>query len=139
MKLPYQIHPQTLIASYTAFNNHLLPTQIKQPDLSMAWLAVSEAGVTVLELASMSVLGRYALNCIGLFGGLQDDLMMLIDSADASQGVHKMIISLSKPKVGCTKFFKLIYDGLRKIKREETYRLQSTSSWLPQDDSNPRQ
>lgn len=45
--------------------------QIKQPDLSMVWLAVSEEGVTVLELASMSVIGRYALNSIGLFGGLQ--------------------------------------------------------------------
>lgn len=45
--------------------------QIKQPDLSMAWLAVSEEGVTVLELASMAVIGRYALNSIGLFGGLQ--------------------------------------------------------------------
>jgi hypothetical protein len=37
----------------------------------MVWLAVSEDGVTVLELASMSVIGRYALNSIGLFGGLQ--------------------------------------------------------------------
>lgn len=73
--------------------------QIKQPDLSMVWLAVSEEGVTVLELASMSVIGRYALNSIGLFGGLQDDLMMLIDAEDATSPVHKMLISLNKPKV----------------------------------------
>ncbi|CAH2215922.1 jg26695, partial [Pararge aegeria aegeria] len=78
--------------------NFCLHFQIKQPDLSMAWLAVSEEGVTVLELASMSVIGRYALNSIGLFGGLQDDLMMLIDAEDASP-VHKMLISLNKPKM----------------------------------------
>lgn len=63
----------------------------------MSWLGVSEEGVTVLELASMAVLGRYPLASIGLFGGLQDDLMMLIDS---DHRVHKMIISLSKPRVG---------------------------------------
>lgn len=65
----------------------------------MAWLAVSEEGVTVLELASMAVLGRYSLSSIGLFGGLQDDLMMLIDADDSHATVHKMLISLCKPKV----------------------------------------
>lgn len=65
----------------------------------MVWLAVSEDGVTVLELASMAHIGRYALNSIGLFGGLQDDLMMLIDAEDAHSPVHKMLITLNKPKV----------------------------------------
>lgn len=73
--------------------------QIKQPDLSMVWLAVSEEGVTVLELASMSVIARYSMTSIGLFGGVQDDLMMLIDGDDASCPVQKMLISLNKPKV----------------------------------------
>ncbi|XP_045451931.1 uncharacterized protein CG43867 [Melitaea cinxia] len=81
------------------FGATLFQARIKQPDLSMAWLAVSEEGVTVLELASMAVIGRYALNSIGLFGGLQDDLMMLIDAEDASSPVHKMLISLNKPKM----------------------------------------
>ncbi|GBP32440.1 Uncharacterized protein CG43867 [Eumeta japonica] len=80
------------------FGATLFQARIKQPDLSMVWLAVSEEGVTVLELASMSVLARYALSSIGLFGGLQDDLMMLIDGDDASP-VHKMLISLNKPKM----------------------------------------
>ncbi|XP_059044830.1 uncharacterized protein CG43867 isoform X3 [Achroia grisella] len=81
------------------FGATLFQARIKQPDLSMVWLAVSEEGVTVLELASMSVIGRYALNSIGLFGGLQDDLMMLIDGDDATSPVHKMLISLNKPKM----------------------------------------
>ncbi|XP_049875299.1 uncharacterized protein CG43867 isoform X4 [Pectinophora gossypiella] len=81
------------------FGATLFQARIKQPDLSMVWLAVSEDGVTVLELASMSVIGRYALNSIGLFGGLQDDLMMLIDAEDATSPVHKMLISLNKPKM----------------------------------------
>ncbi|CAH0726880.1 unnamed protein product, partial [Brenthis ino] len=81
------------------FGATLFQARIKQPDLSMVWLAVSEEGVTVLELASMAVIGRYALNSIGLFGGLQDDLMMLIDAEDASSPVHKMLISLNKPKM----------------------------------------
>ncbi|XP_063625085.1 uncharacterized protein CG43867 [Cydia splendana] len=83
------------------FGATLFQARIKQPDLSMAWLAVSEDGVTVLELASMSVIGRYALSSIGLFGGLQDDLMMLIDADadDATSPVHKMLISLNKPKM----------------------------------------
>ncbi|XP_045773817.1 uncharacterized protein CG43867 isoform X3 [Maniola jurtina] len=81
------------------FGATLFQARIKQPDLSMAWLAVSEDGVTVLELASMAVIGRYALNSIGLFGGLQDDLMMLIDAEDATSPVHKMLISLNKPKM----------------------------------------
>ncbi|CAG9788120.1 unnamed protein product [Diatraea saccharalis] len=81
------------------FGATLFQARIKQPDLSMVWLAVSEEGVTVLELASMAVIGRYALNSIGLFGGLQDDLMMLIDADDAASPVHKMLISLNKPKM----------------------------------------
>ncbi|XP_047507797.1 uncharacterized protein CG43867 isoform X10 [Pieris napi] len=81
------------------FGATLFQARIKQPDLSMAWLAVSEDGVTVLELASMSVIGRYALNSIGLFGGLQDDLMMLIDAEDSTSPVHKMLISLNKPRM----------------------------------------
>ncbi|XP_026313740.1 uncharacterized protein CG43867 isoform X4 [Hyposmocoma kahamanoa] len=81
------------------FGATLFQARIKQPDLSMVWLAVSEDGVTVLELASMAVIGRYALNSIGLFGGLQDDLMMLIDADDATSPVHKMLISLNKPKM----------------------------------------
>ncbi|XP_013162185.1 PREDICTED: uncharacterized protein CG43867 isoform X3 [Papilio xuthus] len=81
------------------FGATLFQARIKQPDLSLVWLAVSEEGVTVLELASMSVIGRYALNSIGLFGGLQDDLMMLIDADDATSPVHKMLVSLNKPKM----------------------------------------
>ncbi|XP_038212954.1 uncharacterized protein CG43867 isoform X3 [Zerene cesonia] len=81
------------------FGATLFQARIKQPDLSMAWLAVSEDGVAVLELASMSVIGRYALNSIGLFGGLQDDLMMLIDAEDSTSPVHKMLISLNKPRM----------------------------------------
>ncbi|XP_075976904.1 uncharacterized protein CG43867 isoform X6 [Anticarsia gemmatalis] len=81
------------------FGATLFQARIKQPDLSMVWLAVSEEGVTVLELASMAVIGRYALTSIGLFGGLQDDLMMLIDGDDAASPVHKMLISLNKPKM----------------------------------------
>ncbi|XP_060804280.1 uncharacterized protein CG43867 [Amyelois transitella] len=81
------------------FGATLFQARIKQPDLSMVWLAVSEEGVAVLELASMAVLRRYALSSIGLFGGLQDDLMMLIDGDDAASPVHKMLISLNKPKM----------------------------------------
>ncbi|XP_041981680.1 uncharacterized protein CG43867 isoform X2 [Aricia agestis] len=81
------------------FGATLFQARIKQPELSLAWLAVSEEGVAALELASMSVIARYPLASIGLFGGLQDDLMMLIDADDPTSPVHKMLISLNKPKM----------------------------------------
>nr|XP_032518579.1 uncharacterized protein CG43867 isoform X4 [Danaus plexippus plexippus] len=81
------------------FGATLFQARIKQPELSLSWLVVSEEGVSVLELSSMAVLGRYPLASIGLFGGLQDDLMMLIDGEDANTPVHKMVISLNKPKM----------------------------------------
>lgn len=65
----------------------------------MVWLAVSEDGVTILELASMGVIARYAHASIGLFGGVQDDLMMVINGEDGTMGIEKMLISLNKPKV----------------------------------------
>ncbi|KAG7302261.1 hypothetical protein JYU34_013756, partial [Plutella xylostella] len=80
------------------FGASLFQAQIKQPDFSMAWLAVSEEAVTVLELSSMAVIAKYLLKNITVFGGVQDDLMMLIDSDDSAH-VHKMRVSLSKPKM----------------------------------------
>ncbi|KPJ06612.1 Uncharacterized protein CG42248, partial [Papilio machaon] len=85
------------------FGATLFQARIKQPDLSLVWLAVSEEGVRYCELASMSVIGRYALNSIGLSAitGMYttDDLMMLIDAEDATSPVHKMLVSLNKPKM----------------------------------------
>lgn len=74
----------------------------------MVWLAVSEDGVTILELASMGVIARYAHALIGLFGGVQDDLMMVINGEDGTMGIEKMLISLNKPKVTFYSFFFLI-------------------------------
>lgn len=64
----------------------------------MLWLAVAEDSVTLLELATMTVLVRYPYSFVVTFGGCQEDFMLVV-CPEESEGSQKLLFSLSKPKV----------------------------------------
>lgn len=64
----------------------------------MVWLAVAEDSVTLLELATMTVLVRYPYSFVVTFGGCQEDFMLVV-CPEESEGSQKLLFSLSKPKV----------------------------------------
>lgn len=57
------------------------------------WLAVGEDALTVLDLQTMSPLVRYSYTEVDIFGGSQDDFMIVLHSR------KELLFSLSKPKV----------------------------------------
>ncbi|XP_063217815.1 uncharacterized protein CG43867 isoform X3 [Bacillus rossius redtenbacheri] len=65
----------------------------------MAWLAVSEDGVTVLELDSMQPVAKYAYAGVVTFGGCQDDFMLVVGADEGGGASQKLLFSLSKPKI----------------------------------------
>lgn len=69
----------------------------------MAWLAVSEDALNVLELSSMALIARYPYATVMTFGGCQDDFMLVVSSVDtlASCGSveQKLLFAMSKPKI----------------------------------------
>lgn len=64
----------------------------------MVWLAVAEDSVTILDLATMNLLVRYAYTSIVTFGGCQDDFMLVV-CPEENEPSQKLLFSLSKPKV----------------------------------------
>lgn len=66
----------------------------------VVWLAVSEDSVSLLELRSMQLIETYLFRQVLTFGGCQDDFMLVIASDSAIIESHKLLFSLSKPKVG---------------------------------------
>lgn len=66
---------------------------------TVVWLAVSEDSVSLLELRSMQLIETYMFGQVLTFGGCQDDFMLVIASDSAIIESHKLLFSLSKPKV----------------------------------------
>lgn len=66
---------------------------------TVVWLAVSEDSITLLELRSMQLIETYMFGQVLTFGGCQDDFMLVIASDSAIIESHKLLFSLSKPKV----------------------------------------
>jgi len=66
---------------------------------TIVWLAVSEDSISLLELRSMQLIETYMFGQVLTFGGCQDDFMLVIASDSAIIESHKLLFSLSKPKV----------------------------------------
>jgi len=66
---------------------------------TVVWLAVSEDSISLLELRSMQLIETYMFGQVLTFGGCQDDFMLVIASDSAIIESHKLLFSLSKPKV----------------------------------------
>lgn len=64
----------------------------------MVWLAVAEDSVTILELATMTMLVRYSYTSVVTFGGCQDDFMLVV-CPEENEPSQKLLFSLSKPKI----------------------------------------
>lgn len=70
----------------------------------IVWLAVSEDNISLLELGSMQPIASYSYSHVLTFGGCQEDFMLVINSEDGLRS-HKLLFSMSKPKVICFVFF----------------------------------
>ncbi|XP_050526156.1 uncharacterized protein CG43867 isoform X3 [Daktulosphaira vitifoliae] len=66
---------------------------------TIVWLAVSEDSVSLLELRSMQLIETYMYDQVLTFGGCQDDFMLVIASESAIIESHKLLFSMSKPKI----------------------------------------
>lgn len=71
---------------------------------TVVWLAVSEDSISLLELRSMQLIETYMFGQVLTFGGCQDDFMLVIASDSAIIESHKLLFSLSKPKVNFKSF-----------------------------------
>lgn len=69
--------------------------------IAIAWLAVSEDSLNVLELSTMTPLARYQYSSVMTFGGCQDDFMVVVGSEDtlAPHSDQKLLFAMSKPKI----------------------------------------
>ncbi|XP_017006535.2 uncharacterized protein CG43867 isoform X2 [Drosophila takahashii] len=64
----------------------------------VAWLAVAEDALNVLELSTMAPVARYPYSSVMTFGGCQDDFMLVVSHDDGS-GEQKLLFAMSKPKI----------------------------------------
>ncbi|GLV35231.1 uncharacterized protein CBL_01620 [Carabus blaptoides fortunei] len=90
----------TCTRKWPFFGSSLFQAKLKQTDQpsAMVWLAVAEDSVTILDLATMNLLVRYAYTSIVTFGGCQDDFMLVV-CPEENEPSQKLLFSLSKPKI----------------------------------------
>uniref|UniRef100_A0A1I8MRG3 Plekhh1 n=1 Tax=Musca domestica TaxID=7370 RepID=A0A1I8MRG3_MUSDO len=93
----------TCCRKWPYFGASLFQAKPRHSDQAMAWLAVSEDALNVLELSTMAPLARYPYTTVMTFGGCQDDFMLVVSNEDtlASCGSHeqKLLFAMSKPKI----------------------------------------
>ncbi|XP_073830587.1 uncharacterized protein CG43867 isoform X7 [Musca autumnalis] len=93
----------TCCRKWPYFGASLFQAKPRHSDQAMAWLAVSEDALNVLELSTMAPLARYPYTSVMTFGGCQDDFMLVVSNEDtlASCGSHeqKLLFAMSKPKI----------------------------------------
>nr|NP_001096860.2 uncharacterized protein Dmel_CG43867, isoform D [Drosophila melanogaster]Q9W5D0.4 RecName: Full=Uncharacterized protein CG43867 [Drosophila melanogaster]ABW09321.2 uncharacterized protein Dmel_CG43867, isoform D [Drosophila melanogaster] len=65
----------------------------------VAWLAVAEDALNVLELSTMAPVARYPYSSVMTFGGCQDDFMLVVSHDDGGGGEQKLLFAMSKPKI----------------------------------------
>ncbi|XP_068154934.1 uncharacterized protein CG43867 isoform X9 [Drosophila tropicalis] len=68
-----------------------------QAQSPVAWLAIAEDALNVLELSTMSPVARYPYSTVMTFGGCQDDFMLVVSHDDGSE--QKLLFAMSKPKI----------------------------------------
>lgn len=91
----------TCCRKWPFFGASLFQAKPRHSDQGMAWLAVSEDALNVLELSSMAPLARYPYTSVMTFGGCQDDFMLVVGAEDTGGNVNeqKLLFALSKPKI----------------------------------------
>ena len=91
----------TCARKWPYFGASLFQAKPRHSDQAMAWLAVSEDALSVLELSSMTPLARYPYSSVMTFGGCQDDFMLVVSAEDTLQGSveQKLLFAMSKPKI----------------------------------------
>lgn len=80
---------------------NLFQAKPRHSDQAIAWLAVAEDALSVLELSSMTPLARYPYSTVMTFGGCQDDFMLVVGNEDAlpPNNEQKLMFAMSKPKI----------------------------------------
>uniref|UniRef100_A0A182N608 Plekhh1 n=1 Tax=Anopheles dirus TaxID=7168 RepID=A0A182N608_9DIPT len=92
----------TCARKWPFFGAALFQAKPRHSEQAMAWLAVSEDALSVLELSSMATIARYPYSTVMTFGGCQDDFMLVVSAEDTLQSVsneQKLLFAMSKPKI----------------------------------------
>ncbi|XP_049312430.1 uncharacterized protein CG43867 isoform X10 [Bactrocera dorsalis] len=93
----------TCCRKWPYFGASLFQAKPRHSEQAMAWLAVSEDALNVLELSSMTPMARYPYTSVMTFGGCQDDFMLVVSNEDtlATCGTQeqKLLFAMSKPKI----------------------------------------
>lgn len=91
----------TCCRKWPFFGASLFQAKPRNSDQAMAWLAVSEDALNVLELSSMAPMARFPYSSVMTFGGCQDDFMLVVSAEDGLMGTHeqKLTFAMSKPKI----------------------------------------
>lgn len=97
----------TCCRKWPFFGATLFQAKPRNTEQAMAWLAVSEDAISVLELASMMPISRYPYGSVVTFGGCQDDFMLVViantgsvgDDGLTTNGEQKLLFAMSKPKI----------------------------------------
>lgn len=92
----------TCCRKWPFFGAALFQAKPRHSDQAMAWLAVSEDALNVLELSSMAPIARYPYTSVMTFGGCQDDFMLVVGSEDTlatGSNEQKLLFAMSKPKI----------------------------------------
>ncbi|XP_037934744.1 uncharacterized protein CG43867 isoform X2 [Teleopsis dalmanni] len=93
----------TCCRKWPFFGASLFQAKPRHSDQAMAWLAVSEDALNVLELSSMAPIARYPYSTVMTFGGCQDDFMLVVTNEDtlatSTSQEQKLLFAMSKPKI----------------------------------------
>ncbi|KAM7350172.1 uncharacterized protein CG43867 isoform 4-T5 [Cochliomyia hominivorax] len=93
----------TCCRKWPYFGASLFQAKPRHSDQAMAWLAVSEDALNVLELSSMAPIARYPYTSVMTFGGCQDDFMLVVSNEDTLASCvsqeQKLLFAMSKPKI----------------------------------------
>ena len=91
----------TCCRKWPYFGSALFQAKPRHSDQAMAWLAISEDALNVLELSSMAPIARYPYSSVMTFGGCQDDFMVVVSTDDTLQesNEQKLLFAMSKPKI----------------------------------------
>lgn len=91
----------TCCRKWPYFGAALFQAKPRHSDQAIAWLAVAEDALSVLELSSMALLARYPYSSVMTFGGCQDDFMLVVCTEDlqTSNQEQKLLFAMSKPRI----------------------------------------
>lgn len=93
----------TCCRKWPYFGSTLFQAKPRHSDQAMAWLAIAEDALNVLELSSMAPIARYPYSSVMTFGGCQDDFMLVVGAEETPMPTDgseaKLLFAMSKPKI----------------------------------------